>query len=47
MLKPYSDNNLTSGLLIIEPEDMRKKIELAWRHDWQVVGAETCILLLP
>ena len=37
MLEPYSDNNSTSGLLTTEPEDMRKSVERAWQHGWQVV----------
>lgn len=37
MLELYSDNNSTSGLLVIEPEDMQKQIEQALRYGWQVV----------
>lgn len=46
LLAPYSDNNSTSGLLIIEPEEMRKKLERAWRYGWQVVRTDVDTSLL-
>lgn len=46
LLKPYSDNSKTKGLLLHSPENLSKLIHQFWKDDWQTVGTSNSIIFL-
>ena len=37
LLKPYSDNPETSGLMLSSPENLKNLVEQFWKDGWQTV----------